>query len=63
MNDDTAKNVTLDMRYDVDQFRKNLWMIELLTTEAMTNPKKSIPHWREIFRETGFPEDTRAEDL
>jgi hypothetical protein len=32
-----------------------MWMIELLTTEAMKNFKKSKPHWEEIFRRVFEP--------
>lgn len=36
------------MRTDVEKFRERLWLIELLTTEAMT---KKLSHWKDIFRE------------
>ena len=28
-----------------------MWLIELLTTDAMSNPKRSAGHWKEIFTE------------
>jgi dynein heavy chain len=36
------------MRNDVDKFREKLWLIELLTTEAMI---KKLSHWKDIFKE------------
>ena len=34
-NDEIAANVAKEMRTDVEKFREYLWLIELLTTEAM----------------------------
>ncbi len=28
-----------------------MWLIELLTTDAMCNLKRALPHWKEIFKE------------
>ena len=43
------------MKHHIDKFRENLWIIELLTTEAMSNPRRSTPHWKELFREAKIP--------
>jgi peptidyl-tRNA hydrolase len=37
----------------VERFREKMWLIELLTTEAMT---KKPATWKEIFRECGVTE-------
>ncbi len=47
--------VANDMKLNVEKFRENLWIIELLTTEAMSNPRRSAPHWKELFREAQIP--------
>lgn len=47
-NDETACEVAKEMKADVEKFREKLWMIELLTTEAMT---KKTSHWKDVFRE------------
>jgi len=40
------------MKAHIEKFILNLWIIELLTTEAMSNPRRSAPHWKELFKET-----------
>lgn len=47
-NDEIAANVAKEMRTDVEKFREYLWLIELLTTEAMI---KKPQHWKDIFKE------------
>lgn len=47
-NDDIASDVAKQMRTDVEKFRERLWLIELLTTEAMV---KKTHHWKDIFKE------------
>lgn len=34
---------------DILLFKSHMWLIELLTSDAMKNYKKSRPHWDEIF--------------
>lgn len=38
---------------DIEKFREKLWVIELLTTEAMI---KKPNHWKELFKECDLPE-------
>ena len=52
MLDEKAGLVAYDMKTHIEKFIENLWVIELLTTEAMSNPRKSAPHWKELFKET-----------
>jgi dynein heavy chain len=47
-NEDTPAMVAREMKQDVEKFREKLWMIELLTTEAMI---KKPAHWKDIFKE------------
>ena len=45
--------VAKEMKQDVEKFREKLWMIELLTTEAMI---KKPAHWKDIFKECNIQE-------
>lgn len=49
-NDDVAGNIAKEMKADVEKFRERMWMIELLTTEAMT---KKTSHWKDVFIDCG----------
>lgn len=51
LEDQNACDVAQELKGNIEKFRENLWLIELLTTEAMINPKKSGPHWKELFKE------------
>lgn len=42
-----------ELRADVERFREKMWLIELLTTEAMA---KKPATWKEIFRECNVAE-------
>lgn len=48
-----AGNVAKEMKLDVEMFKERMWMIELLTTEAMI---KKTSHWKDIFKECGVQE-------
>ena len=37
-----------ELKQDVEKFREKMWLVELLTTEAIT---KKPQVWREIFKE------------
>jgi dynein heavy chain len=37
----------------VEKFRERLWLIELLTTEAMT---KKTSHWKDVFKDCNIAE-------
>lgn len=52
ISDQNAGEVANDMKAHIEKFIENLWVIELLTTEAMSNPRRSAPHWKELFKET-----------
>ncbi len=47
--EEKALNIAIALQADILEFRENLWIIELLNTEAMKNLKKSKGHWEEIF--------------
>lgn len=47
------------MRSDVEKFREKLWMIELLTTEAMV---KKTHHWKDIFKECEITQEIEPND-
>ena len=51
------------MKAHVEKFIENLWVIELLTTEAMSNPRRSAPHWKELFKETQVPNIEQNDDM
>jgi dynein heavy chain len=51
IDDKNAGDIATDLRSQIEKFRENLWLIELLTTEAMSNAKRSAPHWKELFKE------------
>ena len=48
------------MRADVEKFREYLWIIELLTTEAMI---KKPQHWKDIFKECHLKEIEPNDDM
>ena len=50
--DENAVQIATELKQDIDSFRENMWIIELLTTEAMKNVKKSKGHWEDIFERT-----------
>ena len=52
--DYNASKVAGELKTDLEKFRENLWLIELLTTEAMKLIKKSASHWQEIFKAAGM---------
>lgn len=49
LQDQIAGNVAYELKAHIEKFRELLWMVELLTTEAMTN-RKSLVHWQEIYQ-------------
>lgn len=51
--DERASKVIKDLRSDLDKFREKMWLVELLTTEAM---QKKPQTWKEIFRECQIQE-------
>ena len=50
LEDDNAANITIELKKHIESFKEHMWLIELLSTEAMTNLKKAIGHWTEIFK-------------
>jgi dynein heavy chain len=63
LEDDVAANVTLELKKHIESFKENMWMIELLSTEAMTTLKKSIGHWNEIFKAANITDITPNEEM
>jgi dynein heavy chain, axonemal len=55
--DEKAANIARDFRSKIDEFRRNQWIFDFLTNEAMANLKKSAGHWKEIFKELNFPKE------
>ncbi|KAM3134228.1 hypothetical protein pb186bvf_013648 [Paramecium bursaria] len=56
LGDDTAADVARKLKLSVEQFKEKLWLIELLTTEAM---KTKLNMWNDIWRDTGLSEKWR----
>lgn len=48
--EENALAILDSLKKDIDSFREKMWLIELLTTEAMKNLKKSKGHWEEIYK-------------
>ncbi|EAS04067.1 axonemal dynein heavy chain (macronuclear) [Tetrahymena thermophila SB210] len=63
LEDDNAANVTLELKKHIESFRENMWMIELLSTEAMSNLKKAIVHWNEIFKAANIKDLVPNEEM
>lgn len=51
------------LKKDIDSFREKMWMIELLTTEAMKNLKKSKGHWEEIYKRINEKDEEEDEGV
>lgn len=49
IEDPNATIVTRELNRAVESFKVNMWIIELLTTEALVNPKRSHAYWKELF--------------
>lgn len=45
LNNDDASKVLTELKEDIEKFREKLWLIELLTTEALI---KKPHYWKEI---------------
>lgn len=45
LNNDLASNIISEMKEDIEKFREKLWLIELLTTDALI---KKPHYWKEI---------------
>lgn len=45
LNNDLATNIINEMKEDIEKFREKLWLIELLTTDALI---KKPHYWKEI---------------
>lgn len=55
-----AAEVAKEMKQDVEKFREFMWMIELLTTEAM---KIKTAHWKDIFKRAEINEIEPNDDM
>ena len=45
LNNDNASNIITAMKEDIEKFREILWLVELLTTDALI---KKPHYWKEI---------------
>lgn len=45
LGNEAASNIINSMKEDIEKFRETLWLIELLTTEALI---KKQHYWKEI---------------
>lgn len=61
--DDNALTVVESLKKDIENFRHNMWIFEFLTTDSMRNLKKSMIHWREIFKESTVVELEPSEEM
>lgn len=48
------------LRTDIEKFKQDLWLVELLTTEAMI---KKPAYWKDVFKETGLAPIDINDDL
>jgi dynein heavy chain len=48
LDDERPLAVVRELKQDVERFREKMWLVELLTTEAIT---KKPQVWREVFKE------------
>lgn len=46
----------------IDGFREKMWLIELVTIEAMKNLKKSKGHWEEIHKRINEKDENEEEE-
>ena len=49
--EEDASIIAKNLRTDIESFKQNLWLVELLTTEAMI---KKPAYWKDVFKETGL---------
>ena len=59
-DDTNALKVLRELRTDVEKMREKLWIIELLTTEAIL---KKPQVWKDIFKESNSPEIAPTDDM
>lgn len=52
INNDSAQNIAAEFKKDIEGFKEKLWLIELLTTEALI--KKPL-YWKDIAKECNIP--------
>ena len=57
--DELATSIAKEMKADVDRFREKMWLIELLTIEAMV---KKLGHWKDLWRECGIQNEIEPND-
>lgn len=63
LEDDNAANVTIELKKHIESFKEYMWLIELLSTEAMTNLKKAIGHWTEVFKAAAITDILPNEEM
>lgn len=60
IDEEDAGIISKALRTDIEKFRENLWLVELLTTEAMI---KKPAYWKEVFKETGLAPVETNDDM
>ncbi|CAK93776.1 unnamed protein product (macronuclear) [Paramecium tetraurelia] len=57
---DTVQMIQLKLKSQIDEFKEKLWLIELLTTEAM---KIKLNMWKDIWKIVGIVDQETNDDL
>lgn len=58
MNNDLASSIIVEMKEDIEKFREKLWLIELLTTDALI---KKPHYWKEISEACKLTKENKLE--
>jgi dynein heavy chain len=58
LNNDLASNIISEMKEDIEKFREKLWLIELLTTDALI---KKPHYWKEISEACKLSKENKLE--
>ena len=58
--EEDAGIIAKSLRTDIEKFKENLWLVELLTSEAMI---KKPAYWKEVFKETGLAAMETNDDM
>lgn len=60
LDQDNAVKISRELKEDIAEFKQKMWVIELLTTEAMV---KKPAYWKEIFKECKFSFDAVNDEM
>lgn len=58
--EEEAGNIARALRTDIEKFKEDLWLVELLTTEAMI---KKPAYWKDVFKEIQMQSFEVSDDL